>query len=83
MQEQENIYRSILFKISTMPIDYLQQVDSYLKDLIIEIEAEKEANRKRILSLAGAWSDMEDKDFDSYLDSAKQTSIIEDRNIDL
>lgn len=83
MHEQENIYRSILFKISAMPVDYLQQVDSYLKELITEIEAEKESNRQNILSFAGSWSDMEDDDFDSYLDTAKSIQIIEDRNIEL
>lgn len=66
-----------------MPIDYLQQVDSYLKELITEIDAEKESNRQRILSLAGSWSDMEDDDFNSYLDIARNTQIVEDRNIDL
>ena len=83
MHEQGNIYRSILFKISTMPVDYLQQVDSYLEDLITKIEAEKEANRRRILDFAGGWSDMEEEVFDSYLAAAKNTPIAEDRNIEL
>ena len=71
MHEQENIYRSILFKISTIPADYLQQVDGYLKGLITEIEIEKESNRQLVLSFAGSWSDMEDEEFDSYLDATK------------
>lgn len=83
MLDKENIYQSILFKISSIPVDYLQQVDNYLKELKAEIEAEKDANRQRILSLAGGWSDMDDDSFDSYLDSAKNTSIIENRNIEL
>ena len=83
MLEKENIYRSILFKISSLPVDYLEQVDDYLKELTEKIEAEKEANRQRILALAGGWSDMNDEEFDDYLDSAKSTSIIEDRNIEL
>lgn len=83
MLDKENIYQSILFKISAIPVDYLQQVDSYLQELTAKIEEEKEANRRRILSFAGGWSDMGKDDFEDYLKTAKNTSIIEDRNIEL
>jgi len=83
MLDKENIYQSILFKISAIPVDYLQQVDSYLQELTAKIEEEKAANRRKILSFAGGWSDMVKDDFEDYLKTAKNSSIIEDRNIEL
>ena len=83
MLNKENIYQSILFKISAIPVDYLQQVDSYLQELTVKIEKEKETNRQRVLRFAGGWSDMGENDFKEYLKVAKNTSIIEDRNIEL
>ena len=83
MLDKENIYQSILFKISSIPVDYLQQVDSYLHELTARIEMEKNANRQKVLSFAGGWSDMEDDAFEDYLQATKNIPIINDRDIEL
>ncbi len=73
MTTAEYVYRSILSKISHLPLSYLQQVDNYLKGLNQSIEGRKKDNKDKILSLAGSWNDMSDADFDEYLQEAKAT----------
>jgi hypothetical protein len=83
MTDAENIYRSILLKISTIPAHYLQQVDAYLQLVLQESMREKQANRKSILALAGGWDDMSESSFNEYLDAAKNTGkdMFQDRDI--
>lgn len=69
---QEELYKSVLRKLSFLPTEYLQQVDSFLSSLGKKM-AEKEQNRSTTLSLAGSWSDMSDEDFQDYLQIAKDT----------
>jgi hypothetical protein len=68
----EVIYQSILQKLSTLPVDYLQQVEEFLSQLGEEVQS-KEENRQKIMSFAGAWQDMPQEDFDDYLREAKKT----------
>jgi hypothetical protein len=58
-------------------------VDAYLQKLVRQVEIEKEANKKKILSLAGSWNDMEDKAFSEYLEKTKETSIFQSKDIKL
>ncbi len=83
MTNTDNIYRSILLKISTMPANYLEQVDAYLQLVLQESVREKLANRKKILALAGGWDDMSESSFNEYLDAAKNTGkdMFQDRDI--
>lgn len=67
----ESLYQSILKKLSVMPVDYLQQVDEFLLQLGEEVQS-KEENQQKILSLAGAWQDMPQEEFDAYLREAKK-----------
>ena len=85
MTETENIYQSILLKIGSIPLEYLQQVDDYLKTLDSKITSEKTRNRNEILSLAGGWSDLNDSDFDDVIKKAKETGndMFKNRDIEL
>ncbi len=68
--EANIVYKSILYKLSQIPVEYLFQVDRYLANITLDI---KEKNRQSILSFAGAWDDMYDEDFNAYLNFAKKT----------
>lgn len=68
----QTIYQSILQKLSIIPVDYLQQVDDFLLQLGEELQS-KEDNKLEILSLAGAWQDMPEEEFDDYLRQAKKS----------
>ncbi len=69
---QINLYKSVLKKLSLIPVEYLQQVDNFLSSLTEKI-TKKEQNRKAILDLAGSWADMSQNDFKDYLRVAKET----------
>lgn len=73
MTNTESIYRSILMKISTLPPNYLEQVDAYLQYILQESTREKHVNRKSILALVGGWNYMSESSFDEYLNAAKNT----------
>ncbi len=91
------IYQSVLKKLSTLPIEDLEQVDSFLnqlsherpmeeenKSLDLKSKEEIETNRKATLEFAGAWSDFSDEDFESYLKHTKETgNELFNREIDL
>lgn len=79
----ENVYQSILIRLSTVPESYLQEVDAFLKKLAIEIH-EREQNRLKILNLAGAWSDMPEQDFEDYMGEIRNTQTeMFNRNVEL
>jgi len=69
---QINLYKSVLKKLSLIPVEYLQQVDNFLSSLTEKI-TKKEQNRKAILDFAGSWADMSKNDFKDYLRVAKET----------
>ncbi|MFK7936858.1 MAG: DUF2281 domain-containing protein [Saprospiraceae bacterium] len=71
----EHIYRSILAEISTLSPFYLKEISKFVKRLSEKATAEKEANRNKIMELAGGWNDMSDDDFSEYLDAAKETEL--------
>lgn len=72
MVESEKIYQSILLRLSRIPVDYLQQVDSYLQHFSENIEHKKQ-NQVEIMSLAGSWSDMSEDEFEDFLEVTKET----------
>lgn len=73
MMRNEKIYQSILNQLSLVHLDYLQEVDNYLKNLI-KIQNRKKQNREKILKLAGAWNDMSEEDFNEFLFITKKVS---------
>lgn len=78
-----DLYRSVLKKLSNIPVEYLQQVDEFLASLKYRIK-KKEENRKAIMAFAGSWSDWENDEFDDYLNHAKETgNSLFNREIDL
>ncbi len=70
--KERNIYKSVLQKLSTIPIEYLSEVDNFLATLSKDIKS-KEKNRDNILKLAGSWNDMPDNDFEDYMKSIKDS----------
>lgn len=64
-------YQSILNHLSLIPVNYLQEVDTYLGNLNKEIRRKKQ-NREIILNLAGSWNDMSKDDFSEFLLTAKR-----------
>lgn len=69
---ERNIYKSVLKKLSSIPIEYLDEVDKFLTTLSKDIDS-KEKNRDNILKFAGSWNDMSDNDFEDYRKSIKDT----------
>ena len=83
MVESEKIYQSILLRLSSIPVDYLDQVDNYLQKFSQNI-AQKKQNQAEIMSLAGSWDDMSDQDFEEFLEVAKDTgSELFSRDVEL
>jgi hypothetical protein len=68
------LYKSVLEKLSALPVSYLRQVDIYLTTLS-ETSKKSKKNRSDILALAGSWADMSEKDFQDYLQRTKETSL--------
>jgi hypothetical protein len=78
-----DLYRSVLKKLSNLPVEYLQQIDDFLSSIKTRIK-KKEENRKAIMAMAGSWSDWENEEFDDYLKHAKETGAsLFNREIDL
>jgi hypothetical protein len=83
---QSTLYQSVLKKLSNTPVELLPEIDRFLSQInhTVNLSREKAENRKKILALAGSWSDMSNDDFQDYLRQAKQTgSELFDREIDL
>ncbi len=71
---QDNVYKSVLEKLSGIPIEYLDKVDQFLTVLKKDINS-KDKNRDDILKFAGSWRDMTDNDFEDYLKSIKDLKV--------
>ena len=83
---QTALYQSVLKKLGNTPVEFLPKIDRFLSQInrTANLEREKTENRKKILALAGSWSDMSDEDFQDYLRQAKQTgSELFNREVDL
>lgn len=83
---QTALYQSVLRKLGNTPVEFLPEIDRFLSQInrAADLEREKTENRKKILALAGSWSDMSDEDFQDYLRQAKQTgSELFNREVDL
>jgi hypothetical protein len=81
MASTNNIYQSILHKLSEIPVAYLEDIDSYLEKLTAQTSAPV-TNRVRMLSLAGSWNDMDEETFNEYLQVAKSAEITS-REVDI
>jgi len=68
---QIDIYRSVLKKLSEIPVDKLIEVERFLESLDVK-KRDEESDIDKIMSLAGSWKDMKQEDFDDYLDSIKE-----------
>ncbi|HFC00695.1 MAG TPA: DUF2281 domain-containing protein [Phaeodactylibacter sp.] len=66
---RSNMYSSVLKKLSTIPYEYLKDVDNFLTSLNSKINSTD--RRSQILELAGSWKDMNQEDFDEYMKSIK------------
>ena len=71
---QTALYQSVLKKLGDTPAEYLPEIDHFLSEInrIANVRKAKSENRKKILALAGSWSDMSEEDFQDYLRKAKQ-----------
>lgn len=74
MISTDSIYQSILHKLSEIPVDYLNEIDSYLEAFTQKTKL-RPNNRTQILDLAGSWNDMDEDTFQDFLLSAKKTEI--------
>ncbi len=81
--QRNKTYQSILNQLESMPSDYLQEVNAFLKKLTKVIQ-KKKLNRIETMKLAGSWVDMSDKEFEEYLASTQKIrSEMFDRNFEL
>ena len=63
---QTESYQSIWKKLSNIPAEYLPQVHDFLSQ--INTQPSTIANsREKILALASSWQDMDEKEFQDYL----------------
>lgn len=77
------LYKSVLSKLSQIPVDHLQLVDNYLASLQIDLEDIK-TKRNATLALAGSWTDMSQNDFEDFLQISKETGTqLFNRDVDL
>lgn len=74
MISTDSIYQSILHKLSEIPVDYLNEIDSYLEAFTQKTKL-RPNNRTQILDLVGSWNDMDEDTFQDFLLSAKKTEI--------
>ena len=68
-------YQAVLNKLSTLPAEYIIEVEKFL-DLLKAKSKENmdaKARTKITMSLAGAWSDMSETEFQSLLEYFKET----------
>ena len=70
---QTELYKSVLNKLSALPVDYLWEVDKFLSELNKKEYQKGQNNTEKILSFAGTWSDMDEEDFKEYLKVARET----------
>ena len=70
----DNLYQSILKELSQIPFEHLPQVEKMLKDIKEEIDTKK-SSREEIMAFAGAWEEMTESDFQSYLGASKEIFI--------
>ncbi|OQX99436.1 MAG: hypothetical protein B6I24_02630 [Bacteroidetes bacterium 4572_128] len=76
-------YQTIINEINQIPVFYLQEAFQILHSFNEKI-ADKKANRNQILSLAGTWNDMSDKDFQDMINEIKSNrNEIFSKNIEL
>ena len=66
----EKTYQSILQKLSTIPVEHLEQVDEFLAQFSQNRQA-MEDHRRAVLNLAGAWGDMPEQDFNEFLTESR------------
>lgn len=77
------LYKSVLSKLSQIPVDHLQLVDNYLASLQINLDDIK-TKRNATLALAGSWADMSQDDFEDLLQKSKETGMqLFNREVDL
>lgn len=69
-----DLYKSILSKLSQIPVDHFQLVDNYLASLQINLDDTK-TKRNATLALAGSWADMSQNDFEDLLQKSKETGM--------
>lgn len=70
-----NIRELILRKIQVFPDSLLEEIYRYLLTL-----EKKPTKKEKILSFAGAWSQMDDQDFDDLLSSIQERRSSHKRN---
>jgi hypothetical protein len=75
----------ILKEVDTVPVGRLEELYQLIRSLTPSIVShQSDVRRKKILSFAGTFSDMEEVDYDDFLRKLKQTREKNfNRNIDL
>ena len=75
---------TILREMNELPADRLEEVYTFVHSLKANTDKEKKQRRKKILSFAGAFSDMSKTDYtDSKKHTKKTRTKLFDRNIDI
>lgn len=69
----EQLKKSIEARLGELPVHLLQDVDFFIKNLILENSKDvKSENKDRVMDYAGSWSDMDSKVFEEYIDFVKE-----------
>ena len=76
-------FNSILKELKDLPSDKLEELYQYIQSLNPKKKGSEQL-RKKILSFAGAFSEMSKKDYKDFLKQTKKTrSKLFNRNVDL
>ncbi|MBK7936102.1 MAG: hypothetical protein IPJ82_03090 [Lewinellaceae bacterium] len=68
------LYQSVLLKLGQLPSENLAEVDAFLSGLAKKRTRIKTARYKtRLAKIAGAWKDWDDREFNAFLETTRQT----------
>lgn len=74
---------TILKELKNVPVDRLGDVYSFINSLKADVR-KPDFNRKKILSFAGSFADMSEKDYDDFINETQKTrKDLFDRDINL
>lgn len=71
---QVELYQSILLKLGQLPSTSLEEVDAFLSEVAKKQTRKKKMHYKtRLAQIAGAWKDWDDREFNIFLETTRQT----------
>jgi hypothetical protein len=67
MLQDNNLRQELIHKIESLPFEKLKEVDKLITSL-----SKQESKKSKLLKFAGSWKDMNNNDFDNFIDDLKK-----------